>query len=217
MSTSILFYSQYCSHCKDVINILAKSSVNTSIKYVCTDSRLVQKQFPFIDTVPTLVVGGTNNIIVGKKIVDWIKFSAMSTESKGNVDPKENQKVVQNNCDDNNAQEPIAWHGDEMNSFSDNYSFIGIDTSAEGNGGNSIAHNFEFLNDNNLISSNGRQSIPAGSPSRPSLPIQFENQSGYPNEFGRIQNSQKTDELNNQMEALMNRRELDVPNMPSRI
>ena len=34
-------------------------------------------------------------------------------------------------------------------SYSDNYSFLDSDTSAEGTGGASIAHNFAFLSDGN--------------------------------------------------------------------
>ena len=43
----------------------------------------------------------------------------------------------------------MAWHNTEMGStFSDNYSFLDSDTSAEGTGGSSITHNFSFLNNN---------------------------------------------------------------------
>lgn len=222
MSTSILFYSQYCSHCKEVIGALTKSPAGLSIKYVCTDSKAVQKQFPFIETVPTLVVGGTNNIIVGKKILQWVDFSSMPTQQSNGVNsihPKDNPKVVRNNQPPAQTHEPLAWHNNEMNSFSDNYSFLGIDTSAEGNGGISISHNFELLNDSGVMNSQGRQTIPAGSPARPSLPVQFDNSGVGSNniEFGSIQNSQKSDELNKQMEALMNSRDLDVPAMPRRM
>ena len=91
----------------------------------------------------------------------------------------------------------MAWHGTEMGAgFSDNYSFIDIDTSAEGQGGQSIAHNFEFLGGNNLGYGNFNTGIKT------------------PEEFSK---SEQKDPLMEKMEQLKNSRDSDVPRGIARI
>tara|TARA_Y100000389_G_scaffold136015_2_gene133536 strand:+ start:1398 stop:2033 length:636 start_codon:yes stop_codon:yes gene_type:complete len=211
MTTSILFYSSYCNHCKEVINELSNSPLAKSIKYICTDSKSVRGKIPkFIKTVPTLIVGQSDQVLVGKKIIDWVKFN-----SQTNIGPME-QKQNKNDINPHQVNDPGAWHVNEMNSFSDMYSFLDIDTSTQGDGGMSMVHNFELLNDD-VNSSCGKQTIPAGSPGRPSFPVKYDTQTMGNNEFGSIQNSHKSDELNKKMEELLSRRETDIPNMPTRI
>ena len=62
--------------------------------------------------------------------------------------------------------------------------------------------------------------MPGGAPSNPSMPVQYGNPVSNPIEtsgFGSIQMSEKSDILNKQMEDMMSKRELDVPNVPARI
>jgi hypothetical protein len=62
---------------------------------------------------------------------------------------------------------------------------------------------------------------PGGAPSNPSMPVQYGNPITDPvnstSGYGSIQMSEKADILNKEMEDMMNRRELDVPNVPARI
>lgn len=218
MTTSIFFYSAYCQHCKQIINELTKSPMSRSIKYVCIDSKSVREKLPtFIKSVPTLVVGETNQVLVGNNIKSWVngEYSRPNVQHK-KVEVKKQQPVRREEpvCEDG----PGAWHNNEMNNFSDMYSFLDIDTSTQGNGGISMAHNFELLSDPHNSSST--QAMPGGAPSRPSFPIQYDTpmrDGNVSSEFGSIQVSDKSDELNKQMEELLSKRELDVPNLPTRI
>ena len=107
-----------------------------------------------------------------------------------------------------------------MNAFSDMYSFIGIDSSAKGDGGMSMIHNFETIGGDTAKVPSGLGLMPGGAPSNPSMPVQYGNPVSNPIEtsgFGSIQMSEKSDILNKQMEDMMSKRELDVPNVPARI
>ena len=124
----------------------------------------------------------------------------------------------------NQPHEPSAWHTNEMNAFSDMYSFIGIDSSAEGNGGMSMVHNFETLQQKQVPNYSNNLGIPGGAPAHPSMPVQYgnpisghnSNDGGDGGGYGSIQVSENSAMLNKQMENMLQKREMDVPNVPTR-
>jgi len=233
MTMSLLFYSNYCQHCKQIVKEIKRSPVSNEIRYVCIDSSQVREKLPnYINSVPSLVVGETNQIFVGNQIIGWLKM--LPIVSNNNNNNNHNQESIPNNRenyihpnkpviptkDKNESIGPNGWHNNEMNAFSDMYSFLGVDTSAKGDGGMSMVHNFETLN------GTGGETLPSGmspggAPSNPSMPVQYGNPvtdavnstSGY----GSIQQSEKSDILNKDMEEMMSRRELDCPNVAARI
>ena len=235
MSVSLLFYSNYCQHCKQIVSEIKKSPVKSRMRYVCIDKVEVREKLPkYINSVPSLVVGETNQIFVGNQIIGWLKMQPIiKNKEQRNYSPKQahsqpeaaragqgqitshhQKKVVKEDTG------PNAWHNNEMNAFSDMYSFIGIDSSAKGDGGMSMIHNFETIGGDTAKVPSGLGLMPGGAPSNPSMPVQYGNPVSNPIEtsgFGSIQMSEKSDILNKQMEDMMSKRELDVPNVPSRI
>tara|TARA_Y100000768_G_C23973529_1_gene681803 strand:+ start:354 stop:965 length:612 start_codon:yes stop_codon:yes gene_type:complete len=203
------------------------------MRYVCIDKNEVRDKLPkYINSVPSLVVGETNQIFVGNQIIGWLKMQPIIKNNQQNIySPKQahsqNQVTQQPQQQYNNQKKvvkeengPNAWHNNEMNAFSDMYSFIGIDSSAKGDGGMSMIHNFETISGNAANVPSGLGLMPGGAPSNPSMPVQYGNPVSNPIEtsgFGSIQLSEKSDILNKQMEDMMSKRELDVPNVPSRI
>ena len=222
MSVSLFFFSNYCQNCKQVMHEIKKSPVNLSIKYICIDSQAVRKKLPsYINSVPCLVVGNSNQIYTGNQILGWVKMKSIKQNSMNtNNNSKEMRQQINNSITQANreANGPDAWHNNEMNAFSDSYSFIGIDTSAEGNGGMSMIHNFETISSNSIESGNIR--APGGAPSKPAMPVNYNNplsDSTYNSNFGSIQMSEKASQLDKAMTDMLNKRELDIPNMPARI
>lgn len=222
MSVSLLFYSNFCNHCKQVVGEINNSPIRNSVKYVCIDSQSIRSKLPrYITSVPSLVVGETNQIFVGNQISGWLKMlpitkrTTVRTPTQAATVKHVPQQQAQTKTQE--PAEPGAWHCNEMNNFSDGYSFLGIDTSAEGNGGMSMVHNFETLGDN-MGGVTG--SMPGGAPCRGSMPVQYNNPISDPmggGSYGSIQTSEKEEALNKSFEELMSRRELDVPNKPARV
>lgn len=194
--TQLLFYSNMCNNSKNIVQSIAKSPMRDSIKYICIDNPRVRQKLPaYIKSVPTLVSG--SKIIVGNQINDFLQISTLVNRNKSTA-PK--VPVAQPLKKTAEVEGPNAFLSSEMGcQFSDSYSFLGIDTSARGNGGDSMNHSFEFLNEN------------------PDTTIANQNMNPMSSNYSEIQNSDKSDELNKKMDEMMSRRELDVPNVAKRL
>ena len=66
MKKDIIFYSNFCTYCKEIINQISKTPINDNILYVCVDDENIQLP-NFIKAVPTiyLVSQKTAHRIVG--------------------------------------------------------------------------------------------------------------------------------------------------------
>jgi len=165
--------------------------------------------------VPCLIVGQTNQTLIGSDILQWVKVKSKNLNVQDSVPVQQNQQMAHTKQETG----PGAWHMCEMNNFSDAYSFLNVDLSTKGNGGASMSHSFDFLNGAPSASSNSLD-MPAGAPSRSSMPVSYSNSSNEKsdyNSFGSIQNSESEDLMSKKMEQILNQRELDVPNTPTRI
>lgn len=210
---NILFYSNYCSHSKNCIEMINKTNLRQQILIFCIDDNM-EKIPSFIKSVPTILTP-SKELIQGKQLFNYLEHIYMSNQSDNSLslpnisninsnpqsnqsfNPNNNQNTIQTNTKEEIEDDPLAWHGTEMGAgFSDNYSFIDIDTSAEGQGGQSIAHNFEFLGGNNLGYGNFNSNIKT------------------PDELSK---NEKKDPLMEKMEQLKNARDTDVPRGIARI
>ena len=45
MTVSLLFYSNYCQHCKQIVNEINKSPVSPKMRYVCIDTQEVRENY----------------------------------------------------------------------------------------------------------------------------------------------------------------------------
>ena len=167
----ILFFSKFCNHCNQFNEKLNKSQLKEHLLFFCIDNNR-DKTPSFIKAVPSLLTKD-KQIISGKQLFEWLEEQLASCAS----------------------DDPLAWHNNEMGAaFSDHYSFLDSDTSAEGTGGSSIAHNFSFLNSN----SSGLN------PNQISTPTDVNHQV-------------KKDPLTQRMEAFMADRDQDMPQQINRI
>jgi hypothetical protein len=76
-------------------------------------------------------------------------------------------------------------------SFGDSYSFIGDDTSAQGNGGTRVAHNFTYLNGQDSVSTREASNFQTTSSNQ--------------------KRSKKEELLDQQMEQFMKSRDMGIP------
>lgn len=137
----ILYYSNYCEKCKEILPILAQCQAKKDIHFVCIDNRIKkednsiyiilenQKELilpPNITKVPALLLlNRGSQVIFGKQILEYIQPRQMITNNRESFIP----------------QEPLAFSLNDINNFgvmSDNYSFLdqSVDSlSAKGDGG----------------------------------------------------------------------------------
>ena len=148
--SKILYYSNYCNNCKNLLTILSKSNETSTIHFVCIDKRIVNNGKTYvilenaqhlllpntITCVPSLMLIKENyKVLSGDEIMEHFKFLL---QEKKNVSTNFNG-------------EPMAFtlgtSADNINS--DNYSFLDQDSdelSAKGNGGMRQLYNYATIN-----------------------------------------------------------------------
>ena len=72
MKKDIIFYSNYCTYSKEILNQISKTSINDNIAYVCVDDPNIQLP-NFITAVPTIYLVDEKKIVVDEAITGWIK------------------------------------------------------------------------------------------------------------------------------------------------
>ena len=72
MKKDLLFYSNYCSYSKEIINQISKTPINDNIMYICVDDENIQLP-PFVKAVPTIYLVTEKKIVVDEAITGWIK------------------------------------------------------------------------------------------------------------------------------------------------
>ncbi len=99
MQKDILFYSNLCEFCREVISLLTKHSIKEQFMMVCVDNRNLNLP-PFVDRVP-LIFTTQKKLYADENLMEYIK-----------------SKFVQSSL------QPYALVGGNTNAYSDNFSFI---------------------------------------------------------------------------------------------
>lgn len=152
--SSVLYYSNYCSHCKDLLKSVAQSSVKDDIHFLCIDKRVNKNGATYIQLengqeillppnvtkVPSLLLLNRGNVVVEGEDVNAHIFK--QTQQVNHVATKGNG-------------EPLAFGlGDFGTIMSDSYSYLdqGSDEmAAQGNGGLRQMHNYVAISQNDVI------------------------------------------------------------------
>ena len=124
MKKDILFYSNFCTYCKEIINRISNTPLNEQMLFVCVDDDNIQLP-PFITSVPTIYLINEKRIVVDDAINDWIG-EKLST----NTPAKQSEEVQ-------------AYYGSTGNSFGLNFS------SLDNNDIKPFISSFTFLGDDN--------------------------------------------------------------------
>lgn len=136
---NILFYSNYCEHCKELLIKINNFKLKEDIQLNCVDTN--RKNLPaFIKSVPTLVVPSENKVIVGDDVFKWVNTEVSK------------KSVKSNNVSNNQTDEILPWTNMEMSGgYSDGFSFLDSENTKEGC---PMTHSFSFLNDSYSTSIN---------------------------------------------------------------
>lgn len=134
----ICFYSNRCDWSKAFIEEISKTNYHSQFRFICVDPGPNRPQLPgWLKQTPTLVISGDPEPRTNSDVMNWL-YEQKMRDGGG--------KSAANGTSAPAPMEPEPYLDTEMGGgFGDSYSFIGADTSAQGNGGLSMKHNFTFL------------------------------------------------------------------------
>ena len=143
----ICFYSSRCEWSKAFLEEISKTSYHGLFRFICVDPGPNRPALPsWLKQIPTLVISGEPEPRTNGEVMNWLYEQKMK-DGAGNKGGAAGGVA--------GPVEPEPYLDMEMGGgFSDSYSFIGTDTSAEGNGGMhaNLRHNFTYLNGSDGVS-----------------------------------------------------------------
>jgi len=116
---NILFYSQRCNTCMNLLMILKNEGFLAYFKLVCVDTML--DKLPANMIVPTMIIVNLNRPLVGQETFEWInQMKFIRQQQIMDV----NKKIIQQNQINNtNQQGPIGYDNEIMGGISDGFAF----------------------------------------------------------------------------------------------
>lgn len=188
----ICFYSSRCEWSKAFLEEISKSSYHTLFRFICVDPGPNRPALPsWLKQIPTLVISGESEPRVDSEVLNWL-YEQKMRDGAGN-------KSGGGGGVASGPVEPEPYLDMEMGGgFSDSYSFIGADTSAQGNGGmhENMRHNFTYLNGGDGVST--REA------------------SNFQTTQSNAKRSKKEEMLDAQMEQFMKNRDSGIPKRVNR-
>ena len=140
----ICFYSNRCDWSKAFIEEISTTTYHQEFRFICVDPSPNRPALPsWLKQAPTLVISGEPEPRTNSEVMNWLYERKMKDggASQGSTGVAAG------------PMEPEPYLDQEMGGgYGDSYSFIGSDTSAEGNGGLSMKHNFTYLNGQDGVS-----------------------------------------------------------------
>jgi hypothetical protein len=81
LQKDIVFYSNYCLHCNNLLNKISKTILHDKILYVCIDDKNIK--IPRIITrVPSLYIVGEKNVLIENEIDIWVRNQVSAFDNK---------------------------------------------------------------------------------------------------------------------------------------
>lgn len=184
----ICFYSNRCEWSKAFITELSQTSYKGEFRFVCVDPSPNRPQLPsWLKQTPTLVIQGEPEPRTNSEVMNWLyerKMKDGGGSSRGTGQSGQGASSAQ--------MEPEPYLDSEMGGgFGDSYSFLGDDTSAQGNGGLRGGHNFSYLNGQDSVSTREASNFQTTSSNQ--------------------KRSKKEELLDQQMEQFMKSRDMGMP------
>jgi len=90
-NNNILFYSNKCKFCKQIIHLINEIDELRSFKLICIDEN--SEKFPYIQRVPTLLIAEYKKPIVGINAFNWINSKNQFNKSTNNINLQPNSNL----------------------------------------------------------------------------------------------------------------------------
>ena len=186
----ICFYSNRCEWSKAFIQEISRTNYHKEFRFICVDPAPNRPQLPsWLKQTPTLVISGEPEPRTDNEVMNWL-YERKMKDGGGNTGNSNGGAASSGAAV---SAEPEPYLDMEMGGgFGDSYSFIGADTSAQGNGGLSMKHNFTYLNGQEAVSTKEASNFQMSS-------------------SANQKKSKKEEMLDNQMEQYMKSRDLGIP------
>jgi len=146
----ICFYSNRCEWSKAFITEISQTPYHKEFRFICVDPSPNRPQLPtWLKQTPTLVISGEPEPRTNSEVMNWLYEHKMKNGGGGNTGGDNGS----NSNGGPTSIEPEPYLDMEMGGgFGDTYSFLGDDTSTQGNGGMRMKHNFTYLNGQESVS-----------------------------------------------------------------
>jgi hypothetical protein len=143
----ICFYSNRCDWSKVFVEEISKTNYAAEFRFICVDPGPNRPALPsWLKQTPTLVISGEPEPRTNSEVMNWL-YERKMKEGGGSKSSGGNGVATPA------ALEPEPYLDSEMGGgYGDSYSFIGADTSAQGDGGMSMKHNFTYLGGGDAVS-----------------------------------------------------------------
>ncbi len=144
---NVCFYSNRCQWCKAFITELAQTPWVRQFRFVCVDPGPSRPQLPsWLKKVPTIVIAGEAEPRTDSEVMNWLYEKKMK-EGGGDSGGGGGRGSGKGGGPAAADGEPSAFNVMENTSFAKGFSYSGlnVDTSSQGNGGESIPGAFAFL------------------------------------------------------------------------
>lgn len=153
MST-ILYYSNFCNHSRNVVQMLSKNDNRNDIHFICIDKRTKEgeKTFILLENNQKIILPNTVTRVPALLLLNQGYSVIFGEDILAHFKPKEQLQIKQAT---QNNMEPMAFTFANSGSIvSDQYSFLDMDADAlttQGNGGMRQMHNYVDLNMSNVM------------------------------------------------------------------
>ena len=71
LQKDIVFYSNYCLHCNNLLNKLSKTTLHNKILYICVDDQKI-KIPKIVSRVPSLYIVNDKRVLIENEIDIWV-------------------------------------------------------------------------------------------------------------------------------------------------
>jgi hypothetical protein len=182
----ICFYSNRCEWSKAFIEEISKTNYHKEFRFICVDPGPNRPQLPgWLKSVPTLVIQGEPEPRTNSEVMNWL-YERKMRDGGGQQQQQGGGMVAAA------PSGPEDYNEFEMGGgFGDSYSFLGDDTTTQGNGGMRMKHNFTYLNGQEAVSTREASNFQTTSSNQ--------------------KRSKKEELLDQQMEQFMKGRDVGIP------
>jgi hypothetical protein len=91
MNKHIIFFSDRCIHCSNLLTTIKKKCIEDKFKYINVGDPNI-KIPDIITSVPTLIVQGINKLLIGKEVFTWLNSQQFMNIETNNINKTNNPK-----------------------------------------------------------------------------------------------------------------------------